>query len=114
MTEYVYLGGVSMTPFAVHASSSVAQLAQRAVRECLQDAGLAPAAVDAAFYSNTTQSPLEGQHMVGGQIALAGTGVDRIPLFNVENACASGSSALHLAMCAPGTRTWPWPSAWRR
>ncbi|GAA5088263.1 acetyl-CoA acetyltransferase [Thermocatellispora tengchongensis] len=98
MTERVYIAGVSMTPFAVHTSSSVAQLAQQAVRDCLQDAGLAAAAVDAVFYANTTQSPLEGQHMVGGQIALAGIGVDRIPLFNIENACASGSSALNLAI----------------
>ena len=37
---------------------------------------------------------LEGQNTVRGQIALRSLGLHGIPITNVENACASGSTAL--------------------
>ena len=39
------------------------------------------------------------QHSIRGQVVLRGMGIDRIPVTNVENACAGASTALHLA-CA--------------
>ncbi len=94
----VFIIGVGMTPFGVHPSETVPSLATRAVREALADACVDPADVDSAYFGNTTQGPLEGQAMIAGEIALRGTGLERIPVFNVENACASGSSALSLAV----------------
>lgn len=94
----VFIIGVGMTPFGVHPSETVPSLATRAVREALADACIDPADVDSAYFGNTTQGPLEGQAMIAGEIALRGTGLERIPVFNVENACASGSSALSLAV----------------
>jgi acetyl-CoA acetyltransferase len=41
---------------------------------------------------------MEGQHMIRGQLALRAMGIDRIPVINVENACASASTAFHLAV----------------
>jgi len=38
--------------------------------------------------------------LAGGQVALRNTGILGVPLFNVENACASASSAFHLAWMA--------------
>lgn len=93
----VYVLGVGMTPFGKFLDRSIKDLTREAVEAALKDAGAGKSDVDAAFFANATQSPLEGQHMVGGQIALRDMGFERLPVFNVENACASSSSALNLA-----------------
>jgi acetyl-CoA acetyltransferase len=41
---------------------------------------------------------MEGQHMIRGQIVLRSMGIASIPVVNVENACASGSTAFALAV----------------
>lgn len=93
----IYIVGVGMTPFGKFLDRSIKDLTREAVEAALKDAGAHKADVDAAFFANATQSPLEGQHMVGGQIALRDMGFERLPVFNIENACASSSSALNLA-----------------
>jgi len=93
----VYIVGVGMTPFGKFLERSIKDFARQAVEAALADAGASKADVQAAFFANATQSPLEGQHMVGGQIALRDMGFERLPVFNIENACASSSSALNLA-----------------
>ena len=45
-----------------------------------------------------TNGPLQGQISIPGQVVFSKIGVEGIPVFNVENACASGSSAFHLAV----------------
>ncbi|TYC66440.1 thiolase family protein [Streptomyces sp. CB01881] len=98
MTEPVWIAGVGMTRFGRHEDRGVPDLAAEAVRDALADAGLEQRHVDAAFFGNTTQGALEGQLMMGGQIALRRMGFERIPVHNVENACATGATALHLAV----------------
>ncbi|MEV0125233.1 thiolase family protein [Streptomyces sp. NPDC050703] len=98
MSEQVWIAGAGMTRFARHDGRGVPDLAAEAVREALADAGLERRDVEAAFFGNTTQGALQGQLMVGGQIALRGMGFERIPMYNVENACATGATALHLAV----------------
>ncbi|WP_031170580.1 thiolase family protein [Streptomyces durhamensis] len=98
MAEQVWIAGVGMTKFARHTDRDVPHLAAEAVRDALADAGLERRDVQAAFFGSTTQGALQGQLMVGGQIALRGMGFERIPMFNVENACATGATALHLAV----------------
>ncbi|MFM9883509.1 MAG: thiolase family protein [Burkholderiales bacterium] len=93
----VYIIGVGMTPFGKFIDRSVKDLTNQAVSAALEDAGASKEDVRAAFFANATQSPLEGQHMVGGQIALRSMGFEGVPVMNVENACASASSALHMA-----------------
>jgi acetyl-CoA acyltransferase len=93
----VYIVGVGMTPFGKFLDRSIKDLSREAVAAALQDGGASKDDVGVAFFANATQSPLEGQHMVGGQIALRDMGFERLPVFNVENACASSSSALNLA-----------------
>ena len=51
----------------------------------------------AAFFANASQAAIEGQYMIPGEIALRSMGIGGIPVTNVENACASASSAFHLA-----------------
>ena len=54
-------------------------------------------ALEVAFFANATQGHFDGQHMIRGEVALRALGVVYIPVFNIENACASGSSAFNLA-----------------
>ena len=89
--------GVGMTPFGKFADQSLRQLAAAAAKAALADARIGPEALDAVFASNSGAGLITGQESVRGQVSLKEAGIGGAPLFNVENACASGSSAVHLA-----------------
>jgi len=91
----IYVIGAAMTPFGRFLDKSVKQLTSEAVTGALTDAGIEQGVVGAAYFANTTQGVIEGQHLVPGEIALRGMGFEGIPMMNVENACASASSAFH-------------------
>src|SRR3954452_16289860 len=86
-----------MTPFGKFLDRTVKDLTREAVNSALADAGATKENIGAAFFANSSQSPMEGQFMVGGEIALRDMGFAEIPISNVENACASSSTAFHLA-----------------
>lgn len=94
----VVIVATSMTPFGRHDDTTVKQLSHQAVDEVLATSGLCPEQIGVGVFSNATWGALEGQLMVGGQIALREIGISGVPIFNVENACAGGASALHLAI----------------
>ena len=96
----VFIVGASMTRFGKRLEDSVKSLTTLAVGDALADAGLEPGAIEAAWFSNTRQPMLEGQNTIRGQIALRAAGITAIPIVNVENACASGSTAVLQAMAA--------------
>lgn len=96
--EDVYVVGVGMTPFGRMLDKDIKTMTKEAVNAALADAGLATTALEAAYFANASQGHMEKQHMVRGQIALRSMGIGQIPVVNVENACASGSSALNLAV----------------
>lgn len=93
----VYVAGAGMTAFGRFPDTTVKGLTDHAVSAAIKDSGLAQSDIGAVFFSNTSQSPLEGQHMIGGQVALRPLGFERIPIMNVENACASSTSGLNAA-----------------
>ena len=93
----IYVCGVGMTPFGRYPEKSVKQLTSEAVGSALKDANCEIKDVQAAFFSASTTGYLQGQTFVPGQIALRDMGFEGIPMYNVENACASGSSAFNLA-----------------
>ena len=97
MTE-VYIAGIAMTVFGRHHDRTLEDLAGEALRGALSDAGCDHKDLGAAFYAGTTNGPLQGQLAIPGQIVLSKIGIEGIPIFNVENACASGSTAVHLAI----------------
>ena len=86
-----------MTRFGVRQDFSVNDLTRDAVTIALRDAGAELGDIDAAYFGNTAHGLLEGWHVVTGQIALRSMGFERIPIINVENACATGATALHQA-----------------
>lgn len=90
----VYIAGVGMTAFGIDLTRSVKDLTRQAVTDALVDAGCAVAQIEAAWFANTSHGALEGQHMIRGQVALRPLGFAGIPICNVENACASASTAL--------------------
>jgi len=92
-----YVIGVGMTRMGKLADSTVKSLTREAVEAALTDAGVTKGDLQGAFFSNATQSHMEGQLMIRGQIALRDMGIEGIPVVNVENACASASTAFSMA-----------------
>jgi len=98
MNEQAYVAGIGMTPFGKHLDKSIKELTRIAVEQALADAGCAPEQLEMAFFANAAQGHMEGQDMVRGQVALRAMGLQGLPVVNVENACASASTAFHLAV----------------
>lgn len=97
----IYIAGIAMTKFGPHPDKSIKDLTRMAVTEAMADAGdcgVSARDIDAAYYANVMQGYIEGQVCVGGEIALRAAGIEGIPIINVENACASGSSAVWLGI----------------
>jgi len=92
----VIVAGAGMTRFA-KSPRTLRELAGEAVRDALADAHLDVGALEAAYVGNAVAGLVTGQEMIRGQVILRPVGIEGIPIFNIENACASSSSALHLA-----------------
>lgn len=93
----VVIGGVGMTPFGKFLERNLKSLAEEAVSLALKDARVSVNDVERVFFGNAAAGVVTGQEMIRAQSSLRNTGLDGKPMFNVENACASGSSALNLA-----------------
>ncbi|SAK59541.1 thiolase [Caballeronia temeraria] len=92
MTSKVYVAGVGMIPFAKPgASAHYDEMGAFAIREALADSGIDFKHIQQAYagyvYGDSTC----------GQTALYRVGMTGIPVINVNNNCATGSSALWLA-----------------
>ncbi|MGB1341038.1 MAG: lipid-transfer protein [Pseudomonadales bacterium] len=92
MSQRVKVAGVGMIPFTKPgASDDYPVMGETAARLALEDAGLDYGLVQQAYvgyvYGDSTS----------GQAALYGLGLTGIPMVNVNNNCATGSSALFLA-----------------
>ncbi len=94
----VYIAGVSMTHFGKHLDRSLKDLTGEALNSALADAGCDTRMIEAAFFGNCVQGHMEGQDMVRGEIALRPFGIEGVPVVNVENACATASTAFHMAV----------------
>ena len=93
----VFIAGVGMTRFAKYMDRSIKYLAQVALEHTLADAGLNAKDLEAAWFSNSGWGFFSNQHAIRGQVALREIGIEGIPIANVENACAGGSTAFHQA-----------------
>ncbi|MNR90083.1 3-oxoadipyl-CoA/3-oxo-5,6-dehydrosuberyl-CoA thiolase [compost metagenome] len=92
MSQKPYVAGVGMIPFVKPGTSGTyIEMGSEAIRLALQDAGLDYKLVQQAYagyvYGDSTS----------GQAALYEVGMSGIPVINVNNNCATGSSALFLA-----------------
>jgi acetyl-CoA acetyltransferase len=87
----IHIAGAAMTPFGRHNGTRAPELAQRAILAALDDAGIEPSDVQAVYCANVFGG------MILGQLVLRDLGLSGIPVYNIENACASGATAVHLA-----------------
>jgi acetyl-CoA acyltransferase len=99
MTD-VHIVGTGMTRFGKMPDGTLRSLAEEAVAEAFVDAGLRPDEVGMVFFANAVGGLITGQEMIRGQVALRRTGLLGLPIINVENACASASTAFMLAVSA--------------
>ncbi len=97
MSDDVYILGVGMIKFGKFLERSVKDMAGLVLEETLQDCALTRDDIQAAWFSNTMWGLYDFQHSIRGQVALTANGLQGIPVTNVENACASASTALHAA-----------------
>ena len=94
----VYIAGIAMTVFGRHPERSLHDLAGEALQGALKDAGCQISDLGIAYYAGMTNGPLQGQIAIPGQVVFSKIGISEIPVYNIENACASGSSAFNLAV----------------
>ncbi|HVP06051.1 MAG TPA: thiolase family protein [Dehalococcoidia bacterium] len=93
----VAIVGAGMTNFGKFLDRSMKDLAGEAVRGALDSAGIDKSKLQVAVVGNATAGLITGQEMIRGQVALRDMGIGGIPIINTENACASSSTAFHVA-----------------
>jgi acetyl-CoA acetyltransferase len=86
--------GVGMSRFGRFPEERIEDLAWEAIGDAFVDADVEPCDIDAVFVGNVF-----GPSGVGARIARA-AGISKAPVIAVEAACASGTSAAHLAVQA--------------
>jgi acetyl-CoA acetyltransferase len=99
MRMNAYVAGVGMTAFGRMMESGLKAIGGEAVEGAVADAGLQKADIQAAFMSNAAAGVLTGQECIRGEVVLRSVGMGALPVVNVENACASASTAFNQA-CA--------------
>ncbi|HSE98822.1 MAG TPA: thiolase family protein [Blastocatellia bacterium] len=87
----VYVIGVGLHPFGRFGEKDVIEIGREAVVAALADAGIEWKKVEAAYCGTVFAGPMAGNKV------LARVGLTGIPIMNMENACASGGSALRAA-----------------
>lgn len=92
MSNKVYVVGVGMVPFMKPSvAAPYTEMGSGAVERALKDAGLPYSAIQQAYASYVFGDS------AAGQAVLYKVGLTGIPIFNLNNYCASGSSGLFLA-----------------
>ncbi len=100
MNDKIYVYSVGMTKFGKFLDRGIKDLTAEALKSIQSDNGFDLSNIEAAWFSNTGWGMTDCQHSIRGQVALTPNGVDKVPITNVENACASGSTAFNGAWTA--------------
>lgn len=95
--------GVGMTRFGKYPDKGIKDLVREAAMHAFEDAGIPKNKIDAAYVGNAVAGVMTGQEQIKAQVTLNALGIEEIPMYNVENACASSSTAFHLAWVAVGS-----------
>jgi len=85
-----------MTQFGKHLEKGLRDLGREACWRAIKDAGIRPDQIQAGFCGNALGGYLQRENGIG-QSVLWQVGIKGIPIINIENACASGSSAFREA-----------------
>jgi len=93
--ENVYVASVGMIPFGKNPGKGVKDLTGMVLANLFENSQITREQLEAVWWSNSGWGMQTGQHLIRGQVALMPNGIGEIPVMNVENACAGGSSAFH-------------------
>ena len=96
MDRSTYIVGTATTPMQ-RRDLSIQEMSHQVVDHALSDAGMTPDQVDLVVFGNATAGRLLNQACIRGQSFLLDAGLRNAGIINVDNSCAGGSSALHLA-----------------
>ncbi len=94
--------GVGMTRFGKYPDKGIKEFVREAAENAIKDAGISKSDINAAYVGSAATGLMTGQEMIRAQVTLSAMGIETIPMYNVENACASSSTAFHLAQMAVG------------
>ena len=97
--------GVGMTPFGKFPERTIRSLALEAIEGAIHDSGIAMERIERVFFGNAVAGIITQQEMIRGQVGLRHHPLGGIPVYNIENACASGGSAFNLAVEAVSAGT---------
>jgi acetyl-CoA acyltransferase len=100
MSDKVYIISVGMTKFGKFLEKSIKDLTGEALQSVQKDNDTDMSDIEAAWFSNSGWGMATFQHCIRGQVALSANGIEKIPITNVENACAGGSTAFQGAWTA--------------
>ena len=88
--------GVGITNFGKHIDRSLVDLGGKVAVEAIKDAGIKPSQINAGFFANMQAGHLLTDFTIGENVLWV-AGINGVPIYNIENACTSGSSAFNLA-----------------
>jgi acetyl-CoA acetyltransferase len=86
---------------------SLDTMSYQVVHEALGDAGVSPHELGLVIVGNAMAGRLSDQGCMRGQTWLRKAGLSEAAIINVDNSCAGGSSALHLATMAASVQDRP-------
>jgi len=93
----VAIVGAGMTRFGKYADRGLKELSHEAVTAALDAAGMDKKDLQVAIVGNAAAGLITGQECIRAQVVLREMGIDKIPMVNTENACASSSTAMQVA-----------------
>ncbi len=91
----VHVAAVGMIPFGRHPDEGIKDLTAQVMANLLDSSPVGADELEAAWFANAGWGMQTGQHCIRGQVALGPIDIGEIPVMNVENACAGGSSAFN-------------------
>ena len=91
----VYVAEVGLIQFGKYPDKGIKDLTVMLMKNLFEASPVAQDEIEAAWMGNAGWGMSTGQHCIRGQVALSACGIGEIPIMNVENACAGGSSAFH-------------------
>lgn len=99
MDRTTHIVGTATTPMQ-RRDLTIEAMSHQVVDQALSDAGMTPDQVDLVVFGNATAGRLVNQACIRGQSFLLDAGLRNAGIINVDNSCAGGASALHLATLA--------------
>ena len=94
-SDTIWIVGSNMTKFGKHPDKDIVDLAAEASRNALQDGDISLSEVGVLGVGNLMNASASIGQQLQKQIGQTG-----IPVFNVSNACATGATALRVAIMA--------------